>query len=289
MPLAHNKFHKHRVPAQADTRYNAAMGIFHLRRRRFIIAAAVAAGLLVATVAVMCVGLPYLRHREVRNCLAAFNANPSQENATRLAEIIASGRADKDEITEILRAWLDLKVITEESYRPNAPICVTLKSGNQTQLICGPWPNDDDEPQPRPDSTRVIINMQNRQALYPQPMSSRVMPVPSQSVRFSPGLEMKLVFRNDILVGARPISATLSIADPGVYTPLVTIEGIPEIIRTHYEKDGTVIGHIERLREADTGIMDGMLIRLGLKKDRAPEMIFIRVEVPCEIHVEEGP
>jgi hypothetical protein len=261
-------------------------------RRRLLILAAVAAGLLVATVAVMCVGLPYLRHREVRGCLAAFNADPTQENATRLAEIIASGRADKEEITEILRAWLDLKVITEKSYQPNTPIYVTIVSGNKTRLACGPWPKDEDEPQPTRDSPQVWIDLHYCLAFSTHADVPALFGPNSDSVVLGPDQARKLVDKMDVLSSPQPSHAPLSIAEPGVYQAFVALEATPHIshsFNVESETGVTRYGSFYPLRETDRGILDTILIRLGLKGDYGPMPIRFKVEVPCEIRIVPPP
>jgi hypothetical protein len=262
-------------------------------RRRLFILAAVAAGLLVGTVAVIHYVIPYRRHLEVRRQLAAFRADPSQENASRLTEIIASGRADKDEATEILRAWLDLKVSVEESYQPNMPIYVTLTSGNDTQLACGRWSEDEDKPQPTRDSPQVEIDLLNCSLSF---SSHAVTPahygLNSDSVRLGPGLAGKLRSGVTSLTNPQLRPGPLSIAEPGVYPAFVTLAATPYITRSYDEMgEAGLVSHgtSGSLREADPGILDAILIRLGLKEDRGPERLRFKVKMPCEIRIVQAP
>ena len=198
--------------------YNVAMGTPCPGRRRLLILAAIAAVLVGGAVATL-YGIPYMRHREIQHRLAAFRADPNQENADRLAEEITSRRADQGEALEILRTWLDLKAVVRPSYRPTTLIDITLTSGNRTVLGISP-PTDPLQtilfcnPQMLP---RVREITSSRTGYYDGSGHS----MESGTVRLDPSVTAKVLFTWPSVERG---SAGVYIHEPGVYTGTVVFQ-----------------------------------------------------------------
>jgi|WetSurMetagenome_2_1015567.scaffolds.fasta_scaffold394541_1 hypothetical protein len=246
-------------------------------RRRLLIAAAVAAGLLVATVAVIRYGVPYWRHLEMRRQLAAFKANPTQENANPLARILIHEQLSDEEAQEIVQAWLDLKVATRQSYRPGAgnPILIALASGNATLLLDPPPGNP--EKTPTSSSWRIFFGVMKRRTTLRIPdLVGDKGTLNSAPVLIDPSLTGK-VWDPEAILRSDPRGVVAY--KPGVYAGLVKFEGLAGIVAA-----------IHPVNES-TGTLDKALIFLGLREDpgRLRPKYEITIEVPFEIRVEDGP
>jgi hypothetical protein len=250
--------------------------------RRLTVLAAVAFGLLVATAAVILYGLPYKRHLEVQHQLAAFRADPTQANAVPLVRMMATDPVDQKDADEILRTWLDLKVVAKESYRPNAPIEVALACGSMIEFRA-----------PRKTGFNQLFVIDGNVTLRIAGLTSKEGIVNSQSVLFDPS------FRAHTTEGwswessgawpwswsgepAAPRPAAI-MSRPGVYPGVLVFEGEAQAC---YAADSVSI------RIVPLGWLDRTLIRVGLKEDTVdipPPVYRFAIEVPLEVRVEDAP
>ncbi len=255
--------------------------------RRPLILAAIAAGLLVATAAVILYGIPYKRHLEVQRQLAAFRADPSQDNADLLTNMFLAEKVNQADGQDILRSILDLKAVLRKSYRPNAPIFITLASGNKTALA-PPGPPDAVDSDASPRSPKNVFGfMMYSTTLHVPGLTPAEGHLNSESVHVDPSLSAKIFGEGHLNVAGTPEvpqPPAIVISKPGAYPGVLVLEGMAQTVTVHFYEPGAYYVPLPSL-------MDRALILLGLKDnpDRLPPEYHCVIEVPLEIHVEDGP
>jgi hypothetical protein len=91
-----------------------------------VILAAVAAGLVVGTIVVIQLVIPYRRHLEIQRRLEVYRADPDSRNEVALVQVLAEGDASQEDVQEAVQSLVTLKVETWESYPPGGPIVVSI-------------------------------------------------------------------------------------------------------------------------------------------------------------------
>ena len=204
--------------------YNVAMGIPRPGRRRLLVLVAVAAGLLIGTVAVIHYAIPYKRHLEVQRQLAAFRADPSQENANPLARKLINDQVSLEETQEIIRSWLDLKALTKKSYRPGDPVHITLASRNKAVMWFPPPLREDHD---AAEALARFSLFEYKMTLHIPGLTPEHGLLNSSSVQLGPSLDNKISEVEYLGSGFRhyEISPFLVIPLPGLYKGVVVFEG----------------------------------------------------------------
>jgi len=245
------------------------------RLRRSAVLVALVVALLAGSVSAIRYGLPFKRHLEVQGQLAAFRADPSQANATRLAREIITGRASKEDAEEIARAWLDPKIVTRRSYRPGEPIDFTLVSGNETALMTM-RPGPDGDPQSGKPAL-VCLESEFHTTLHVPGLTPDEGIKDSRSVRFGLNFLAKTFAPSLDFGWESPLSgAPLVISKPGVYRGTLTFAGAATTTFPFFDPP--------------PDLLDAVLMRLRLKS--RPNIFLpgyhFAIQLPVEIRVEEG-
>ena len=70
------------------------------------------------------------RHESVEKCLSAFHANPCQETADTLIDLLDEDDVTQEQVTEILKALFQPKVVVEDFYITGRDILIRIERKN---------------------------------------------------------------------------------------------------------------------------------------------------------------
>ena len=245
-----------------------------------------------ATFLAMHYGIPYKRHWEIRRQLAAFKATPTQASAEPLILALYHHDADPQETAEIIQTLLDLKVEVSPSYAPNAPIYLTLASGNALDLQAALPPDELASTTGAANPKARILFMDCATTLYVPGLTPSQGHLNSESVHFDPSLSAKL--RLDGATGFLavpgtpevPQPAALAISKPGTYPGRLVFE---YLARPYTDIEAT--RDVVVFSEEPPSLLGSILIRLGLKPDplQVRTDYILTITVPFDIRIAEPP